>query len=60
MTDPIADATDRLDRLHATWPMPITCVDCGRHGTTSADGVCGVCRWRRADRRPYHRDPDYY
>ena len=55
MTDPITAATERVDALHATWPMPQTCTDCGRHGTTSSDGICGVCRWQRTDRRRFDR-----
>jgi hypothetical protein len=47
MTDPIADAVDRLDRLHATWPMPTTCTQCERHGTTAADRICGPCAYER-------------
>jgi hypothetical protein len=47
MTDPFADAYDRLDRLHRQWPMPTTCTQCERHGTTAADRICGPCAYER-------------
>ena len=47
--DRIDAATRRLDATMATWPMPVTCIGCGRHATTSTDRVCSVCRTFGAD-----------
>lgn len=44
MTDPYVSAFDRLDNLHRTHPLPVTCYRCGRTATTSTDHICGSCR----------------
>jgi hypothetical protein len=53
MSDPSTAAVDRLDELHRTHSLPVTCTACHSHGTTSADGICGACRYDRRHLRDW-------